>query len=421
MTSFVLAGFGFRAAAYLRLAQSLPGLECVGAVLRAPRPLPVPAFTSLAECVRQTRPDFLVTAVPPAANPTYILEAVSLGLPVLAETPPADPTPRPTAPPSPGAPLSATVPPYATAPHFPGAPPQPAPHVPGAPDLLGAPRFPGPQPAAPPSAAFAGHLSGISDTSFLSGLRELWSAVGESGLVQVAEQYLLMPSHAARLAAVRSGIIGAATQVHVSSTQQHHAVSLIRGMLGVGHAPAAVRAVRTTAPLLAPLDRSGWTDDPQPKPATTTIATIDFRDGRSAVYDFTTGQTRNLLRHRRLLVRGTHGELQDDDIVHMPAPRTVARTPLIRRQSGHDLDLNGFDTETILCGDRVLYRNPYPGHRFNDDEIATATLLDAMAAWVRGAAPPPYPLIEGLQDQALALAIEEAADSGREVVTAALT
>ncbi|XVU22656.1 gfo/Idh/MocA family oxidoreductase [Actinoplanes sp. CA-054009] len=251
----------------------------------------------------------------------------------------------------------------------------------------------------------------------MSGLRELWAAVGESGLVQVAEQYLLMPSHAARLEAVRSGIIGAATQVHVSSTQQHHAVSLIRGMLGVGRAPASVRAVRTTAPLLVPLGRGGWTDDPVPKPATTTIATLDFGDGRSGVYDFTTGQTRNLLRHRRLLVRGTHGELHDDDIVHMPAPRTIARTPLIRRQSGHDLDLNGFDTETILAGDRILYRNPYPGHRFNDDEIATATLLDAMAAWVRGAGPPPYPLAEGLQDQTLALAIEEAADTGREVVT----
>ena len=37
----------------------------------------------------------------------------------------------------------------------------------------------------------------------LDGLRGLWADVGSSGLVQVAEQYLLMPGHAARLAAVR--------------------------------------------------------------------------------------------------------------------------------------------------------------------------------------------------------------------------
>jgi predicted dehydrogenase len=57
----------------------------------------------------------------------------------------------------------------------------------------------------------------------LDSLRALWSAVGESGLVQVAEQYLMMPSHAARAALVTSGAIGTPTQVQVSSTQQYHA------------------------------------------------------------------------------------------------------------------------------------------------------------------------------------------------------
>jgi predicted dehydrogenase len=344
VTTFALAGFGYRAAALHRVAQALPEVRCVGAVVPAShrRTLPVPAFGDLGECLRQARPDFLVTAVPAAANPGIITDAVARDLPVLAETPPAD-------------------------------------HLPG--------------------------------------LRALWAAVGRSGLVQVAEQYLLMPAHAARLATVRCGIIGVPTQVQVSSTQHYHAVSLIRGLLGAGHAPAVVRAVRTAAPLVDPLDRTGWTDDPEPKQATTTLATLDFGGGRSGVYDFTTGQTRNLLRFRRLLVRGTHGELRDNEIVHMPAPRTITRTPLVRRQSGHDLDLNGFDTDTITLGREVMYRNSYPGHRLNDDEIATATMLDAMAAWVRGAGPPPYPLAEGAQDHLLALAVEEAADTGQEITT----
>ena len=37
----------------------------------------------------------------------------------------------------------------------------------------------------------------------LPGLRALWRDVGAGGLVQVAEQYLLMPGHAARLRLVR--------------------------------------------------------------------------------------------------------------------------------------------------------------------------------------------------------------------------
>ena len=251
----------------------------------------------------------------------------------------------------------------------------------------------------------------------LDGLRMLWSAVGDSGLVAVAEQYLLMPSHAARAALVATGAIGRPTQVQVSSTQQYHAVALIRGLLGTGRGPATVRATRFTAPLVSPLDRTGWTDDEQAHPTATTIATLDFGDGRSGVYDFTEQQTRNQLRFRRLTVRGSTGELHNDEVVRMTDPRTLVRTPLVRRQTGHDLDLIGYDTEHISLGSEVLFRNPYPGRRWMDDEIAIATLLEQTARWVRGEAPEPYPLAEGMQDQQLALAIEEAADTDTTVTT----
>src|SRR5919107_2749067 len=132
MTSFIVVGAGWRAEMFWRLAAGVPGLRCLGAVVRPPRDLPVPALRSLDD----VRPDFAVTAVPWEANPGVIRAAVDRGLPVLAETPPA-------------------------------------------PDL--------------------------------PGLRALWDDVGEIGLVQVAEQYRLVPAHAARLAAVRAGGIGRPT------------------------------------------------------------------------------------------------------------------------------------------------------------------------------------------------------------------
>jgi predicted dehydrogenase len=339
VTSFVVLGAGWRAEMFWRLAAALPDVDCLGAVVRTPRDLPVPTFASLDE----VRPDFVVTAVPWDTNPAVIDDAVHRGLPVLAETPPA-------------------------------------------PDA--------------------------------DGLRALWASAGGSGLVQVAEQYLLVPAHAARLAAVRGGIIGTPAQVQVSSTHQYHAVSLIRGLLGAGLGPATVRASRTVAPLVDPLTRAGWTDDDEPKPATTTIATIDFGDGRSGVYDFTDNQWHNQLRFRRILIRGSHGELRDDEVVRLAAPRTIIRTPLVRRQTGYDLDLDGFETDTITLGGEVLFRNPFIGQRWNDEEIAIATLLRAMAAWVRGDGPPPYPLADGAQDHLIALAVEEAADRDRTVTTA---
>ena len=327
---------------FLDVARGLDTVRCGGVVVRTPRRLDVAAFTSLDACLRDVRPDFVLTATPWPVTPGVIADVVDRGLPVLAETPPA-------------------------------------------PDL--------------------------------DGLRALWSAVGASGLVQVAEQYLMMPSHAARAALVAAGTIGTPTQVQVSSTQLYHAVSLIRGLLGAGRGPVAVRATRFTAPLVSPLSRTGWTDDEEAHPTTTTIATLDFGDGRSGVYDFTEQQTRNQLRFRRLTVRGSAGELHDDEVVRMTGPRTLVRTPLLRRQTGHDLDLIGYDTEHITFGSKVLYRNPYPGRRWMDEEIAIATLLERTADWVRGEGPEPYPLAEGAQDQQVALAIEESADSDTTVTT----
>jgi predicted dehydrogenase len=241
----------------------------------------------------------------------------------------------------------------------------------------------------------------------LDGMRRLWAAVGGTGLVQVAEQYLLMPTHSARRAVVEAGLIGTPAQVQVSSTQLYHAVSLMRGLLGTGRGEVTVRATRHEADLVDPLDRGGWTDDPRPKRATTTIATLDFGGGRSGVYDFTDNQTRNQLRARRLLVRGSHGELQDQQVRRLAGPRTITRTEISRNPDGD-----------LALGTEIFFRNPCPGLRFNDDEIATARLLRATADWVRGAAAPPYPLVEGLHDHRIGLAIEEASTTGGTVVVA---
>ena len=338
MTSFVVVGSGWCAELFWRVAGGLDGVECLGAVVRTPRELPVPTYGSLDE----VKPDFVLTAVPWDVSPQVIVSAVQRGLPVLAETPPA---------------------------------------------------------------------------SDVAGLRALWDAVGSSGLVQVAEQYLMVPAHAARLAAVRSGVIGTPTQVQVSSTHMYHAVSLIRGLLGAGREPVTVRASRSTAPLVDPLTRDGWTGDDTPRPATTTIATLDFGGEKSGLYDFTTNQWHNQLRFRRILVRGTHGELRDDEVVRLVSPRTIVRTPLVRRQTGYDLDLDGFETDTITFGDQVLFRNPYLGRRWNDEEIAIATLIEATADWVRGDGPPPYPLADGAHDHLVALAVEESVETDSAVTT----
>jgi len=251
----------------------------------------------------------------------------------------------------------------------------------------------------------------------LDGLRSLWGAVGASGLVQVAEQYALMPSHASRLALARGGAIGQVTSVQVSSTHMYHAVSLMRTFLRTRFGPATASARTFAAPLINPLVKDAWTDDDQLHDAGTIIATIDFGGGMG-LYDFTDNQWHNQLRSRRIVIRGSAGEIVDDEVVRLVAPRTIVRSQLVRRQTGYDLDLDGFDTDHISLGDTILYRNPFIGLRLSDEEIAIATLLLAMAAWRRDEGAPPYPLAEGCQDHAVALAVEQSATSGEPVTTA---
>lgn len=249
------------------------------------------------------------------------------------------------------------------------------------------------------------------------GLRALWASVGGSGQVQVAEQYLLMPGHAARLGLVRSGLIGSIGSVQVSSTHLYHATSMIRVLLGAGFDPVEVTARSFPAPLLDPLTPAGWTDATEPREATTTLALLDFGEGRSGVYDFTDNQWWNPLRARRIVVRGSHGEIVDDTVTRMADPRTPVQSALVRRQLGIDLNLEGVELDSISFDGGVVYRNPFPGARFSDDDLAVATILRDMGHWVRGHGPAPYPLAGACQDHLIGLAIEESARLGTTVTT----
>jgi predicted dehydrogenase len=249
----------------------------------------------------------------------------------------------------------------------------------------------------------------------LDGLRALWADVGGSGLVQVAEQYLLMPGHAARLAAVRAGTIGDPTAVHVCSTHLYHAVSLVRGLLRVDMEDVTICARAFGAPLVDPLGFDGWRPDPIPEARTRTIATLDFGDGRHGLYDFTDNQWWNPLLARRIAVRGTIGELVDDRLVRLVEPATPVESHLVHRRTGIDLNLEGNELDHVSLDGHVLYRNPFRGTRLSEDDIAVAAILEATGAWARDEGPPPYPLAQGCQDHAISLAIGESARTGQDV------
>jgi len=252
----------------------------------------------------------------------------------------------------------------------------------------------------------------------LEGLRSLWADVGASGRVQVAEQYLLMPGHAARLALVREGVIGEVGSVQLSSTHMYHAVSLVRGLLGVEMADVVVNAREYTAPLVDPLSLAGWDLQAVPKPATTVLATLEFggaAGGKSGLYDFTDNQWWNPLRARRIVVRGSIGEIVDDTVTRMVEPTSAITSHLSYRRRGVDMNLEGVDLDTIAFDGRVVYRNAWAGTRMSEDDVAVAQILADTGSWARGQGPAPYPLAQACQDHAISLAMAESARTHADV------
>lgn len=248
----------------------------------------------------------------------------------------------------------------------------------------------------------------------LAGLRALWSDVGTSGAVQVGEQYVLMPGHASRLAVTRAGVIGTPTSVEIASTHLYHAVSLVRAFLDVGMDDVVVNARSFVAPLADPLRFEGWLQDPEPEPRTTTIATLDFGDGRMGLYNFVENQWWNPLLARRIVVRGSLGEMVDDAVTRLTAEGAVT-SPIVYRRTGVDMNLEGNEVVHASFDGRVVYRNPWVGTRLSEDDIAVASHLAAVGAWARDEAPGPYSLAEACQDHAVGLAIEESARTGDDV------
>ncbi|NQX11518.1 Gfo/Idh/MocA family oxidoreductase [Microbacteriaceae bacterium VKM Ac-2855] len=246
----------------------------------------------------------------------------------------------------------------------------------------------------------------------LDGLRSLWADVGASGRVAVAEQYPRYPLTAAASALIGEGVIGTPTFAHVSSTHEYHAVAVLRALLHTGRGSVTVEAQAVTAPLLDPIDPSGWTGAAEPAPAVHTLATLVFENGARGLYDFTDNQWWNPLRRDLLTVRGSRGEIHNDEVVRMLDATIPATSRLERSVTGHGLNLEGADTTAITFDGRVLYRNAFEGGRFSDDELAVAELVAAAGAWSRGEGDSPYPLAEACHDHAIALAIRRAAVDG---------
>lgn len=278
-----------------------------------------------------------------------------------------------------------------------------------------------PQPAAPGIIAeLAGRnvpiLTETPPAPTREGLLDLWKLVAGGAKIQVAEQYIYQPLHAARLALVRSGKLGKPSFAQVSSCHGYHGTSLIRHFLGIGFEPATVTARVFESDIVAGPGRTGPAPAEKITRSRQVIAQLDFGD-RLGIYDFTGDQYFSWIRSLGVLIRGDRGEVRDYDVRYLEAFDRPVHYRLGRENAGEDGNLEGLWHKGYSGGAEWIYRNPFPYAPLSDDEIAIATVLAGMAAYVDGG-PEIYSFAEAAQDQWLSLAIDEAVKAATPVTTA---
>ena len=242
----------------------------------------------------------------------------------------------------------------------------------------------------------------------LDGLEALGDLVRRDAPIQVAEQYQFQPMLAAQLSLVASGRLGSVSEVQESVAHAYHGIDLLRRFLGTGLGPATITARRFRSPIVAGPDRSGPPVHEVVATTEQTLAWLDF-DGRLGVHDFVDDQYFSWIRGRRLLVRGERGEIDGSTVRLLLDARTPVEMELVRRDTGRGGNLEGLHHVGVTMGAEWLYRNPFVPARLTDDEIAVATCLDRMVAYV-GGGEGFCSLAEGAHDHYLALMVAQAAD-----------
>jgi predicted dehydrogenase len=247
----------------------------------------------------------------------------------------------------------------------------------------------------------------------VAGLDSVNELTRRGARIQVAEQYIFQPMHAARLAVAKSGLLGKISQAQVSFTQSYHAMSLIRRYLGIEYEPVKITARKFESPIYQGPDRLGPPREEKIIPCPQTIAWLEFGD-RLGVFDFANDQHRSYVRSDRILVRGEKGEINGSDVRYLQDFRTPIHCELHREDAGIDGNLEGYFHKGIIGQGKWWYPNPFAAARLFDDEIAVATCMEKMAEYARGGADF-YSLAEASHDTYLGLMIDQASEENRTI------
>ena len=200
------------------------------------------------------------------------------------------------------------------------------------------------------------------------------------GRVQVAEQFHFMPRNQAYKKIIDSGILGEVHSVRLSCCHDYHAASLIRFFLDTGFEKPELTSISLIDPVTRYNSRAGYIT-PAVIKEEEKIKIFKFKD-KTAVYDFSFEQYFSDIRSSQINIRGTNGEIVNNTCSYLK-DGVPQRFEIYRNTYGVEESLDGMCLFNITGGGEVLYTNPFPLARLSDEEIAIATCLVKMKAYIK--------------------------------------
>ena len=220
--------------------------------------------------------------------------------------------------------------------------------------------------------------------------------------VQVAEQFHFQPRNAAIKSVIESGILGEIKQVQLSCCHDYHAASLIRFFLGTGDEMPQTSSFTLPDAVNRYNSRAGLLNEPETVTSEEKFVVLRFK-GKTAVYDFNYEQYFSDIRRSRILIRGTNGEIFNNECTYLKDGLPHSFT-LRRNSYGANESLDGFTLVNITAEGNVLYENPFKSARLSDEEIAIAACLLNMKKYIDTGIPF-YSLEEAALDSKMFLSV----------------
>ena len=166
--------------------------------------------------------------------------------------------------------------------------------------------------------------------------------------------------------------MGAWATVHeavVSISHGYHGISVMRRLLGLGYENAVISGMQFASPMMhGPYAPDAYREG-KPVNARRDVYWFNFGD-RLGVIDFTQAQYYDWIRRVHIQVRGTHGEMLDEQVSYTKQGKTLQREIVTRVTEGTPPYLLGYQ-----AGGKWLYKNPYRTPGLSDDGIAIAEML----------------------------------------------